>query len=190
MIYSLKCGEGDAPNFIEMVNKIMRNLIFDYWIKEVCHIKIKNWFDHKWLNYSGYAIIRPNEGGGLLEGHMIKESQWREKITVPPFNPNRVIYEKYFRRLETNNKMFEKVLHKKKMSNNNIHNRISSYTENGMFIWYSSNTKLNEIGSLMAYRIQQSDIETWYATLEKQKENWIISKTKGIGINELNAYLK
>jgi virulence-associated protein VapD len=45
----IKNEEGDAEEFIEIVNKIMGILIFQYSIKEVVFVKIENWFDHKWL---------------------------------------------------------------------------------------------------------------------------------------------
>ena len=99
-----------------------------------------------------------------------------------------MIYEKFFRRKETDNKEFEKLLHTKKWSNDNIHNRIHKFTDNGLFLWYSSNTKTNQIGSLMVYRVQNDAVETWYATIEN-KDGWTISKTKGIDLSELRAYL-
>ena len=87
----IKTQEDDAPDFIEIVSKIMVAMIFDYDIAEVVYVKIKNWFDHKWLNYSGKSVVRFD--GGLRIGSAL-ENVCSEKITIPPFNPNRVIYSK------------------------------------------------------------------------------------------------
>ena len=61
----IKVEEGDSFEFIEIVNAIISNIVFQYSIKEVVLVKVKNWFDHKWLNYSGKSVI-PFEYGGLL----------------------------------------------------------------------------------------------------------------------------
>ncbi len=89
----VKTQEDDAPDFIEIVNTIMAAMISEYDVGEVVYVKIKNWFDHKWLNYSGKSVIRFD--GGLWRDSAL-ESVWSEKITIPPFNPNRVICSKFF----------------------------------------------------------------------------------------------
>lgn len=53
----IEVEKNDAPGFIELVDKITSVLIFQWNINEIMNIKIKNWFDHKWLNYSGKKII-------------------------------------------------------------------------------------------------------------------------------------
>jgi hypothetical protein len=181
----IKIKNGDAPEFIEMLNRIIGTLVFQYRIDEVCHIRIKNWFDHKWLNYSGYAIV-PFED---VDRHSAKEGKWQDKITVPPFIPRRVLSESFFRKRPTNNKIFEKKLHRGKMSNDNLHNRISNYTTNGLFIWYSSDTEKNKRGSFMIYRVQEEDVVTFYASAEI-KNGWEITRTKGIEPNELKQFVK
>lgn len=41
----------------------------------------------------------------------------------------------------------------------------------------------------MAYRVQEDEVFTWYATVENNN-GWAITKTKGIGLNELRAYVE
>ena len=96
----IKIEEGDAPEFIHMVNTIMETMVFQYSIKEIVFVKIKNWFDHKWLNYSGKTVV-PFDFGGLIERDVALENVWRDKISIPPFNPKRVIYNKYFIKEDT-----------------------------------------------------------------------------------------
>ena len=177
---------GDAQEFIQIINKIIFGLIEKFQIDEISFVKIKNWFDHKWLNYSGLSVVQFH-GGGLVPDSSLN-NEWREKITVPPFNPNRVLSETFFRIKPTKNKMFEKPLHITKDSNDNIHNRISRYTKNGLFVWYSSDTELNQKGSLMIYRVQDEMVSTFYASFENNN-GWRIKQTKDIPVAELSSYI-
>ena len=151
-------------------------------------VEIKNWFDHKWLNFSGKSVIH-FESGGLFERDASLQEEWRTKTTIPPFNHNRVLWEKFVRKKETGNKRFEKIMHTKRSSNDNIHNRIKDLTENGLFVWFSSQSKMNKRGSLMVYRVQGEEIETWYASFE-ERDKWEIIQSKGVDLNELKGYLK
>ena len=182
----IKIESGDANDFIIDLNKIVGKLIDKKEINEVCLIRIKNWFDHKWLNYSGKSVVEFRGGSGLIDSSL--NNEWREKITVPPFNPNRVLSELFFKIEPTDNKMFEKNLHKKKDSNENIHNRISAYTKSGMFVWYSSNTEINQKGSLMIYIVQDDNIKTFYVSFVNNN-SWKINQTKNISATELENIL-
>lgn len=182
----IKIESGDANDFINNLNKIVGKLIDQFGINEVCIIKIKNWFDHKWLNYSGKSVVEFRGGGGLIDSSL--NNEWREKITVPPFNPNRILSEYFYRMEATDNKIFERNLHKTKDSNDNIHNRISAYTKNGIFVWYSSNTEINQKGSLMIYIVQADEVKTFYVSFVNNND-WKINQTKNISATELENIL-
>jgi hypothetical protein len=186
---SIEVEEGDAPEFIESINKIMGLFIFQYAVKEVVLVKIKNWFDHKWLNYSGKSIIP--FGTGNLEGvsDVAWQDEWREKVTIPPFNPKRVLSSKFFQKQDTGNIRIQQKIHRFRSCFDNLHNRIEHYTSDGLIVWYSSNSKTNQRGSLMMYRVQDKQVYTWYATIEKNS-GWDVTKTKGIELNELKGYIK
>jgi hypothetical protein len=178
----IKIDKDDAPEFITIVNTVIWNMVFQYDIGEVVFVKIKNWFDHKWLNYSGKTVVTSND----LFYDASLENVWRDKITIPPFNPNRVIYSRFFRIKDTGNRKVEKVINKYRISSDNMHNRISDYTSDGLLIWFSSNTKVNQKGSLMIYRSQNDEVQTWYAKIENIN-GWKISKSKGIELDRLKA---
>tara|TARA_R100001369_G_scaffold23173_1_gene42526 strand:+ start:314 stop:655 length:342 start_codon:yes stop_codon:yes gene_type:complete len=86
-------------------------------------------------------------------------------------------------------KEIKKAIRQYRISNDNIHNRIEAYTSDGLVIWFSSNTEINQKGSIMAYRVQDEQVHTLFATVEN-KSGWQITKTKGIELNELKAYLE
>ena len=184
----IKTEKEDSSEFIELVNRIVSLTVLQFGIEEICFIKIKNWFDHKWLNFSGKSVVHFDSGGMLPRDASLQE-EWRENITVPPFHPNRVIRERFVRKQETGNRMFEKILHTKKSSNDNIHNRIRNYTENGLFVWFSTNSKINKRGSLMIYRVQKEEIESWYASFE-EREKWKVLQSKGIEMNVIKGLMK
>lgn len=177
--------ERDACEFIKIINEIMHGLINKFQVNDVRLVRIKNWFDHKWLNYSGKSVVQFHGGAVVSDSALYNE--WREKVTVPPFNPNRVMSETFFRIQPTVNKLFEERLHKTKPSNDNIHNPISKYTKNGLFIWYSSDTELNQKGSLMIYRVQRDIVSTFYASFDNNN-GWKIRRTKNIRLGELTCY--
>lgn len=184
----IEIAKDDAPKFIEMVNTIMSYLVFQYGIKEVVQVKIKNWFDHKWLNYSGNTVVK-FDYDDFTQVESALQPEWREKITIPPFHPNRVISSNYLYKQSTGNKKIKQAIHQYRDSNNNIHNRITNYFTDGIAVWFSSNSLKNQRGSMMAYRVQDGEIHTWYASVENNK-GWRITKTKGISSQELNAYLQ
>lgn len=184
----IKVEEGYASEFIEIVNKIMEGMVFKYAIGEIVFVKIKNWFDHKWLNYSGKTVV-PRDFYGLKGFYdAVLENVWRDKITIPPFNPNRVIYSKFFREKDTGNRKVEKAIHKWRISTENVHNRVVNYTTDGLLVWFSSNSEINQKGSLMIYRSQNDQVHTWYAALENIGE-WRITKSKGVNLDELKSYI-
>ncbi|MCE3230021.1 MAG: hypothetical protein K0S32_4572 [Bacteroidetes bacterium] len=178
----IKALPDDAEDFILLLNKILGTLVWQYRVKEIRIVKIKNWFDHKWLNFSGKAII-PFKEGVLTEYSF--EEKWQDKVTVPPFHPRRVLSETFFRKKPTNNETFEKRLHTGKNSIDNLHNRITDKTKDGLFLWYSSETKINAKGSLMVYIVQENYVHTFYAGLADHNGQWQVMKTKGIELNEL-----
>ena len=182
----LKIEKGDSPEFIELVSIIINRLSDKLEIDEISIVKIKNWFDHKWLNYSGKGLIHFEKT--LNPDRVALANFWKDKITVPPFNPNRVLTEQIFIRHKTGNKNFENILHLDQRSTENQNNRIASKSDNGLFIWFSSNTIANQQGGLMVYEVIEQNVNSWYASLEN-KSGWTITKSKGINLNELKKII-
>ena len=165
-------SEDENPNFIKIVESITNELIIKHDVSELSLVKIKNWFDNKWLNYSGKGIL----------------PEWKEKITVPPFNPNRVLSERLFKLKENDNNFLKKPLHVLQSSSNNLNNRIITKSLDAIYVWYSSNTESNQKGCIMVYIVKNENVETWYASIENLNE-WKINKTTGIQLNALKEFL-
>ncbi len=183
----IESDETDDTGYIDIVYKITKELSSDKEIKDVSIVRIKNWFDHKWLNYSGKGIVHTEETRN--PNKVALDNFWKKKLTIPPFTPNRVLSEYYFRRKGTQNKLMESELHIWQSSTSNLQRRIQDRTRNGLFIWFSSNSRINRIGSIMIYCVINDETISWYASIE-DKYGWIISQTKNINIDEVNKMIK
>ena len=73
---------GDDPDFVTLTGRITRALASEFSPKQVVVVRIDNWFDRKWLAFSGIVF----SGVG----------RWNEELTVPPFNANRVLEERHY----------------------------------------------------------------------------------------------
>jgi hypothetical protein len=47
----------DDPTFLAVVDRIVATIVCRDWPEEVYLVYIDNWFDHKWLRYSGYGVV-------------------------------------------------------------------------------------------------------------------------------------
>jgi len=157
----------DDINFIEIVKTVINCYIINHKFELSCVIKIDNWFDHKWLNFSGKVL-------GAL-------GVWKNQITIPPFNPNRVVEQRVYRVKE--DKKLELIdaplLHVRQSSGENLNKKMKYVVDTGLFVWWSGNTNVNRKGSFMLYLQTSQAQDTWYASFDLNKY-WKLYKTKGI----------
>lgn len=193
MAVEFQSSEKDDSDFIRLVSSIVEHTINQIRPVEVFIIQIDNWFDHKWLEFSGKGIVYFDSSGlrGSVDAALDEFRQ--DKITFPPFTPNRVIGQRYF----FQNNLSEyvegqtpKPIYKseRQQSTNNLHRRISDFTDSGIFVWYSSNTLANQKGSLMVYTVTTHGVATWFASFRK-RETWKLDSTKGIYRDQLQDFV-
>ena len=177
MIKLLSEKENDKNEFILNSEKIVGHAIELWNPKEIYVTRIDNWFDQKWMNFSGTMLSAI--------------SIWKGETTIPPFHPNRVELTDYYE------KTVEKVyvqkkspieLHPYQESNKNLKRYISNFLNDGLLIWYSGNSKVNGLGSIMIYSIRESECRPFFVTLS-ENNNWKVSKTKGISRDEIEKTL-
>jgi len=176
-------GEQDDFDFIGLVQNLVLNLIEEHSPDEAFAVCIDNWFDHKWLKFSGKGVVKfPVRGVGSpdtcgLEIESALSEFYQDKITFPPFSPNRILKQQYFKRRGVDVKDY---IHRdlKESSSTNLQRRITQYSQSGVFVWYSSKTKINDRGSMMVYTVKGEQWTTWYASFLK-KEVWKLDRVKG-----------
>ena len=169
-------NENDNPNFTRNAELIVTNRIHLWKPKELFITRIDNWFDEKWMEFSGT----------IMQGLVI----WKGETTIPPFHPNRVetsdfykmTAEKYVKNENT------KPLHIYQESKSNLKRKISDFTDDGIFVWYSGNSKINGVGTIMCYHVKNSECRAFFITLTERKD-WNVSQTKGILMKEIQSIL-
>ena len=83
----------DDPAFLNCVDRIIAGLIDRHSPEELYLIRIANWFDHKWLRFSGIGRVAYH-GMTSIPTALGEFSQ--EQLTFPPFTPNRIVTQHYF----------------------------------------------------------------------------------------------
>jgi len=167
----------DDPGFVRLVSLIIDALVIQRSPKIIVIIAVDNWFDHKWLNFSGKIL-------GAL-------GVWKDPLTIPPFHPDRIINQTVYQmgRQKQYELMEAPPLHNPQSSAQNLKRKIQNVTNSGVFAWWSGNTRANAKGSFMAY-IQNGDYTTsWYASFDRG-ERWTLNKTKNISTEEVRALLQ
>ncbi len=184
----------DDPQFVELVSHVISSCINDSAPEEIFVMKIDNWFDHKWLNFSGkgrvgfFWSLHPSDPDTALDAFH------QDKITFPPFTPKRVIEEYYFLRDEGgvySPSTRAPYIHERKLapSSKNLHRRVADFAGSAIFIWFSSNTKSNGRGSIMVYEARGSRVHTWYVAFSKDEE-WRVVQTRGITREQVQSFME
>jgi len=173
----------DQIRFLIMSGFIAKNSPLDCYIFE-----IDNWFDSKWLKFSGKIL-------GAV-------GIWISDTTIPPFNPNRITRWAQFSKTGRNGEEFYKKksspdqIHIYQPSGENLNRKISQFTRDGMFIWYSGNAEDNAFGSILIYFIRDRKTRQIYICLKDNKKQtnqdsrWIIHKNVGITSQELDNLIE
>lgn len=175
MNIKIEFKKDDAPEFISLIEKIVQANIDQHHPEQVFIIYIKNWFDHKWLKFSGKGRVRLDNAEEWHPEILLTEF-FRDKITFPPFTPNRILSQEAWAESKVKHSVHGEV---KKHSSWNLQKRVTQFADSALFVWYSSASESNKRGSLMVYRVKESEVNTWYASFEK-KSLWVIDKTKRI----------
>ncbi len=172
-MFEIKCTEDDDGEFVRLVSCLINGVVRRHDAEKLYLVHIKNWFDHKWLEFSGKVL-------GALE-------VWQKRTTYPPFHPNRVVSEKLLVRKETGDtheKSSHRPLHGWQSSSSNLGRPIPE--ELIVYAWYSSRTQRNDRGSAMVYVGQA---EHWYVSFIK-KDVWQVHRFEGISRAEFDSYMK
>ena len=186
--------QNDDPEFVELVRQVISGCTDDCFPDKVFVIKIDNWFDHKWLGFSGKGRVGFGFFGDYLVDMDTALDEFRQdQITLPPFSPRRVIEEYFFLRDESGRYSGPNprpYVHQRKLapSSHNLHKRIVDGVDSAILVWFSSNTKQNQRGSIMVYEVKGSDVHPWYAGLAKE-EGWRVMQTKGITPEQVQSMI-
>jgi hypothetical protein len=193
MMAEVIAGKTDDPGFIELLNALVRGLTSRHAPEQLWIVQIDNWFDHKWLGFSGMIWVHKSGKLAIHRSHdaAIKEFH-QDKVTFPPFSPNRVAGQwSYVRVGDHYTEAPLPVLPhptKRNPSRKNLHRRVQEFSGSACFVWYSGNTAANGRGSVMVYRVAADRVECWFAAFN-QKNRWKLHVAKGASRDDIQQLL-
>src|SRR4051812_48905705 len=119
----------DDPAFLAIIDRMIANLVSRNGPDEVHLIHIDNWFDRKWLRFSGYGIVR-NPDNPFSE--VAKEEKNKDKKPFPPFTPNRIVAQYLYCRMSDGNyeeRPPSRLVHRRgrRSSSENLHRRAADF---------------------------------------------------------------
>lgn len=197
MAVSITSGLTDDNDFIDLLNSLLNGLLVQQAPEQLWVVQIDNWFDHKWLRYSGSGSVPSKFPASWSSSFMdrfasVKEQFWQDKITFPPFAPDRVVGQWSF--LHSDEGYVEVPLVKlphgesRRRSHSNLHKRAEDFVSSASFVWYSGNTLKNGRGSVMVYNIGPSQPVCWFAAFAR-KSKWTLEQTKDVDREQVSRLL-
>jgi hypothetical protein len=185
-------GETDDPYFIALLNSLASGLAKNERADGIWIIQIDNWFDHKWLRFSGIGSVHFRFPAFMNRNDAALDEFFQDRVTFPPFAPNRVVAQWSFARV--GDKYVEvpsRVPHgsEKQRSKANLQRRVHDFSRSACFVWYSGNTVANGRGSIMVYNVAADRVQCWFAAFKRQHLDWKLHATNGVSREDVEGLL-
>lgn len=182
----------DDDDLVTPLNGFLTSLLEDMRPDEVHIVRIRNWFDHKWLGYSGRGVV--DFPGADFAGIDVALDDVRQtELTFPPFTPKRVSGQHSFRRVSGGQyELFDRPpLHVATVGgrNKDLHRRVTLQAESAVFAWFASGSLTNGRGALMVYAVDQGTASGWYVSFIRTK-GWQVHRTKGVDQNRIEGWFQ
>jgi len=165
-------GEGDAPDFIACVDTFLHGIVKAHAPPELILVKIDNWFGSNWLRFSGKTL-------GAL-------GVWKHKLTVPPFVPSRVVWQRRFSAPTYAEEAGDRQIHVSTSGESALSRRLAQVAPGAALMWFSGGSESNGRGAVMAYIPMPDSYWVWYAGFSADGD-WHPTDLKEISVGELSA---
>ena len=151
---------------------------------EVFLVRIDNWFDVKWFGFAGKAKVGIDTGNATIDYEVQPFWKKRADITFPPFVPNRILEQLYFR---NKGGSFVQVVDdarlvyadKRRRSGDNLRNRVLDFSPSAMYFWFSSKSAPNGRATFMYYHAHDGKLTAWYASFVRDG-TWRTDRVRNI----------
>jgi hypothetical protein len=174
--------EDDAPDVVAAISAAIDHFLGTTATATVVVVRIKNWFDSKWLGFSGVGRVPFDSPIADHPGVALAEFR-QAHLTFPPFTPARVLSELHWSRTESGYeaKADPDLLHPeaRQHSSRNLQKRVGDQGEDAVYFWYSSNSSSNGRASLMAYLVSGTVASACYVSMKRDPEGWTLAKVAG-----------
>jgi hypothetical protein len=191
MLAKIEVGDTDDPYFIALLDLLVGRFILRESPEGLWIIQIDNWFDHKWLGFSGIGAVDFRFPAFMNRYDGALDEFYQDKVTFPPFSPNRVMLQWSFARVgDSYVEVPSQVPHrsKRQSSDSNLQRRVQDFSRSACFIWYSGNTVANGRGSVMVYNVKGDRVSCWFAAFSRQQQ-WKLNATKGISREDVEELI-
>jgi hypothetical protein len=180
----------DDPAFLNCVDRLIAGLIERHSPDDFYLVRIANWFDHKWLRFSGIGRVPYDRKTSV---HTVLDEFSQDQLTFPPFTPSRVITQNYFSRSSEgvfHEQAPQRLVHRTQRgrSSRNLHRRVADFSQTAVFLWFSSNSAANRQGSVMSYASIAGQLNSWYAAFRFDRL-WKLGRVHGVSISQAESYL-
>jgi hypothetical protein len=179
--------------FLEIVDTVATHAMNEMDCGDLFLVQIDNWFDHKWLGFSGmgrapspfpFLSMIPPDAGQKDRFYSVPVSFWKRPVTMPPFTPNRILSRMYFRRSHSGKFIrcenpLQQQQDESMRGTVNSARRIQEISDSGVFLWYSSNASQNQAASILIYISTKDGVWPIFVSF-RFKARWRVHLTKGI----------
>ena len=184
----------DDPAFLACVDRIITANVARSQPEEVYVVRIDNWFDHKWLTFSGKGVVFFDFGGLRNQDDVALDEFHMDQVTFPPFNMNRVRSQTYFCR--TTKGCYEEqcplhLIHRtdRHHSARHLTRRVVEFAKSAVFVWFSSETIGNGRGSVMVYSVCEGIVLAWFASFRRE-QRWQLLRVKGVSREDVKEMVE
>jgi hypothetical protein len=171
----LRATPEDAPEFFARVDAVATRIA---WLRprQIYVVRIDNWFGKRWVGFAGKIA----GAAGV---------RFREDLVVPPFVPNRVVDQTCYERSEAGGYVAVgsgAPIHVAQVSTDNLKRKVSMLFPDAALLWFSSNSKTNDRGTILAYVPGSHGHDAWFAGL-RGGPDWQPTELVGITAAELRS---
>lgn len=184
----------DAISFVDAVDRVVAGLVFRYRPPLVALVRIRKWFDHRWLRFSGLGRVFvdppwPSHAGVALREHH------QEQLTFPPFAPTRIAGESHWLRsagggytLAADPPRIHRL--ERQHSSANLQRRVAGVAATALYVWFSSSSASDGRGSMLVYAVNAGEAIPWFASMRADAGTWSLGEVKGLGRAEIAELLE
>ena len=188
-------ADGDATGFLDAVDRVIAGLVFRYRPQLVCSVRIRRWFDHRWLEFSGKGRVFFDAGWPPSHPNVALDEFRQDQLTFPPFTPKRVAAEHHWERRDNGSYTRASprfLVHRRarQRSSTNLQRRIVDLASSGLFVWFSSTNSNDARASILVYIVNGGVTIPWFASMKCEAMMWTLGEVKGLGRPEVQELLQ